>query len=114
METNYVRVVSEVISACSEKYSNRNKVNGNVNDDFSDSWMCNMYSDWMNNYLTREVFFDSEIGTILPEYADEHFTYAFKVCNSLLDLFLSIGTLQPMLTYEQIGFIAERILKGEV
>lgn len=114
METNYVKIVSEVVSACSEKYSDINRVNETVKEDFSDSWMCNMYTDYMNNYITAAVFFDSEIGHILPEYADKHFTYAFKVVESMLDLFRSIGTLQPMLTYEQIGFVAERILKGEI
>lgn len=113
MNTDYVKIVSEVVSACAEKYSDINRVNETVKEDFSDSWMCNMYMDWTNNYLTTSVYFDSEIGHILPEYADKHFVYAIKVVESMLDLFRSIGTLHPMLTHEQIGFIAERVLKGE-
>lgn len=114
MGINYAKIASEVVSACSKKYSNVNMVGEKVKDDFSDSWVCNMYMDFTACYLSREVYFNCEIGHILPEYADRHFNCAFKVCESLLDLFRSIGILQPMLTHEQIGFIVERILKGEV
>lgn len=114
MDINYVKIVSEVVSACAEKYSDINRVNETVKEDFSDSWMCNMYMDYMNNYLTTSVFFDSEISHILPEYADRHFSHAIKVCESLLSLFRSTGILQPMLSHEQIGFIVERVLKGQI
>lgn len=111
METNYVKIVSEVVSACAEKYSDIKRVNGPVKENFSDSWMCNMYMDWLE-YVEMDTFVREEILSIRPRWTSLH--DAYKVGCNLIDLFRSIGTLQPMLTHEQIGFIAERVLKGEI
>lgn len=104
--SEYVKIVSKVVTACADKWRDKGDSN----------WYTNMYLDYFNNYLTREVFIENEIlstvGYNQDDATEERLvkTYGMK----LLELYHAVGHLQPMLSHERVGEICMRVLKGEV
>lgn len=107
---HYAQNVSEVVNLCSTKWSDPTKCSMCERDS---NWYTNMYLDYSNNYISQETFVENEI---LPYM---NWTSIYEECTIrctpqyLLDMFISIGHLQPMLSYERIGEICIKILKGE-
>lgn len=101
MACTTIKMISKVVTACANKWTNKGDSN----------WYTNMYLDYLNNYLTQDRFIENEIEPII---GDEWSGLVYAIVTSLLELSTSISYLQPMLTYEQVGEVAIKILKGEV
>lgn len=110
-EKSYVAIVSEVVDACSKKWPDPNKCSMCECDS---NWYTNMYLDYSNNYISPNVFIESEI---LPNMEWDTIGEERDIrlaSSSLLDMFCGVSHCQPMLSYERIGEICIKILKGEV
>lgn len=104
MDKSYAVVVSEVVTACAKNWESKGDSN----------WYTNMYLDYLNNYILDSTFMELEVQPLMQTRHLQDEIYVETVGKNLLNLFRSIGNLQPMLTHEQVGEVAMRILKGEV
>lgn len=111
MTQSQVSFISEVVNACSQKWSDKNKC---YMCDCDSNWFTNMYLDYNDNYITRDNFIENEIMPML-DWDTEVDRYRLKgAAESLIALFVNIGNCQPMLPCERIGEICIKILKGEI
>lgn len=111
MTQSQVSFVSKVVTACSQKWSDKNKC---YMCDCDSNWFTNMYLDYNNNYVSRDNFIENEIMPML-DWDSAYGRFRLHDCaESLLNLFNSIGECQSALSYERIGEICIKILKGEI
>lgn len=104
MNESYAVIVSKVVTACAKKWESKGDSN----------WYTNMYLDWLNNYLTEATFIEIEVHPLIQSRHLQDEIRVETVAKNLLDLFRSIGHLQPMYSHALIGEICIKILKGEV
>lgn len=102
--SEYVIMVSKVVTACADKWENKGDSN----------WYTNMYLDFLNNYLTESTFIELEVHPLIQSRHIKDEIDIETISKNLLGLFRSIGHLQPMISAERVGEIGMKILKGEV
>lgn len=103
--------MSEVVNACSTKWSDPKKC---YMCECDSNWMTNMYLDYNNNYISRDTFIENEILPMLKWISNYDRFRLTDAAESLINLFNSIGKCQSALSYERIGEICIKILKGEI
>lgn len=106
--------MSEVVNACSKKWSDKDKC---YLCECDSNWITNMYLDYTNNYLNADTFAQNEVLDFMELNGNEIFgsdvvRYRSAV-KALINLFSSVGFCQPMLNHERVGEICIKILKGE-
>lgn len=110
MDKSYATIMSEVVNACSKKWSDKDQC---YLCECDSNWYTNMYLDYSNNYLSWDTFVTNEILPRLDWGSDNERLKYKNSAHSLLTLFESVGYVQPMLSHERIGEICVKILKGE-
>lgn len=111
MNKSYVSTMSDVVTKCSLKWAHGNKRYLCDNDS---NWFTNMYLDYSNNYVSQDTFIECEIYPVVECKTDVDEHYMRTAIESLMGLFCAVSQCQPMLSYERVGEICIRILKGEV
>lgn len=110
MEKSIVTIMSEVVNACSNKWSDPEQCTCECDS----NWMTNMYLDYMNNYISYKTFAENEVMTRLDWNSFNDRVKIVNAVKALLDLFHNIGYCQSALSYERVGEICIKILKGEL